>query len=74
VKTQSVRALKITQERITLLESLVEELLKEEPAEKVVQNKMNALEIEYTEDPVERINRVLACLHPSQVVDLDFEE
>jgi hypothetical protein len=58
--------------RVSELESLVEELLKEQPSEEDIQKKMKALEIEYSQDPIERINRVLEALHPYHA--LDFEE
>lgn len=59
-------------ERIGQLETLVEELLKEDPAEEKIRKQMSELQIAYTTDPVERINRVLAALHPHEI--LDFEE
>ena len=74
MKTQEARTKKITSDRVVRLESLVEELLKDAPSEKVIEKKMLELEIVYTGDPVERINRVLAALHPSEVAGLDFEE
>lgn len=60
------------EEKVKKLELLVEELLKENPAEDQIRKKMSELELNYTEDPVERINRVLGALHPFG--DLDFEE
>ncbi|MCC6277148.1 MAG: hypothetical protein IT289_04445 [Oligoflexia bacterium] len=59
-------------ERILQLEALVEELLKENPVETRIAEQMQQLQLDYTSDPVERINRVLAALHPYQI--LDFEE
>ncbi len=58
--------------RVTQLENLVEELLKESPSEDQVEKKMKELEIAYSKDPIERINRVLEALHPYHA--LDFEE
>lgn len=60
------------EEKVKKLELLVEELLKEEPSENDIRKKMTELELTYTEDPVERINRVLEALHPFGA--LDFEE
>lgn len=60
------------QKRVELLESLVNELLNENPKEEVIQKQMNRLSIEYTSDKVTQINRVLEALHPYQT--LDFEE
>ncbi len=57
--------------RVSQLEALVEELLKDSPVEPIIEKQMNDLDIPYTEDPVERINRVLEALHPHQM--LDFE-
>ncbi len=62
----------VIEARVKKLEGLVEELLKENPAEDTIRKKMMALEMNYTEDPLERINRVLEALHPYQA--LDFEE
>lgn len=61
-----------SEEYIGQLEGLVEELLKEEPEEQLVKTKMSLLGLEYTADPVERINRVLLALHPDS--GIDFEE
>lgn len=58
--------------RVSKLESLVDDLLKSEPCEESIEKKMENLDIKYTSDPIERINRVLAALHPYQV--MDFEE
>jgi hypothetical protein len=57
------------EQRVNQLESLVEELLKDCPAEPIIEKKMTELEITYTPDPVERINRVLEALHPYQALD-----
>jgi hypothetical protein len=63
---------RITEKYVEQLESLVEELLKDSPEEQKVKAKMQNLGIDYTTDPVERINRVLQALHPDE--SLDFEE
>ena len=60
-----------TEQYVTQLEGLVEELLKESPEEVLIRTKMETLGIQYSEDPVERINRVLCALHPDET--LDFE-
>jgi hypothetical protein len=62
----------LVEEKIGQLEGLVEELLKDSPSEEKIKKQMTELELEYTDDPVERINRVLEALHPYQT--LDFEE
>jgi hypothetical protein len=60
-------------DRLHKLESLVEELLKDSPVEEIIEKQMKELEIPYTLDPVERINRVLGALHPHAAVDEAFE-
>ncbi len=65
------------EKRVELLESLVDELLKENPIEFAIQTKMTELKIEYTDNQVLRINRVLETLHTYQSMDFetsDFEE
>ena len=62
-----------TMNRVERLEELVEELLKDNPIEDRIQEKMKGLDIQYTEDPVERINRVLEVLHPYQILDFEGE-
>lgn len=59
--------------RVNQLESLVEELLKDNPAEERIAQQMKDLNIKYTDDPVERINRVLEVLHPYQIMDFEGE-
>jgi hypothetical protein len=59
--------------RVDQLEALVEELLKDNPVEDRIEKKMKELSITYTEDPVERINRVLEVLHPYQVLEFEGE-
>ena len=50
-------------EKLDILETLVEELLKEAPEEKVVRTCMNAAGIPDSKDPIDRINKVLHALH-----------
>lgn len=59
--------------RVSQLESLVEELLKDNPIEERIQKKMIDLKIQYTSDPIERINRVLAAMHPFEAIDFEGE-
>ena len=58
-------------DRVVQLEALVEELLNDNPVEQSIREKMTGLEIAYTPDPVERINRVLSALHPYQILDME---
>jgi hypothetical protein len=58
-------------DRVVMLEALVEELLNDTPVEQVIEKKMKELAIDYTSDPVERINRVLSALHPYQALDIE---
>jgi len=53
----------MTIDKLNILETLVEELLKEAPEEKVVQNCMSAAGIPDSKDPIDRINKVLLALH-----------
>ena len=53
----------MTIDKLNILETLVEELLKETPEEKVVRNCMNAAGIPDSKDPIDRINKVLLALH-----------
>lgn len=50
-------------ERLVILENLVDELMKEEPEEQVVKKYMKQTGIQYSDDPVERLNLVLKALH-----------
>lgn len=50
-------------EKLRILETLVEELLKEHPEEQVVQNCMTAAGLADSKDPIDRINKVLVALH-----------
>jgi len=61
------------EKRVNKLESLVEELLRDTPIETTIETKMKQLEIEYTSDPVERINRVLEALHPYKALGIEAE-
>ena len=53
----------MTSEKLSILEALVEELLKEAPEEKVVRNCMSKAGIPDSKDPIDRINKVLLALH-----------
>lgn len=50
-------------ERLHLLETLVEELLKDDPAEDVVTTCMRDAGIPDSKDPIDRINKVLLALN-----------
>lgn len=55
--------MKPDQIRVENLEALVEELLKTDPEEKLVEERMKLNGIPYSTDPIERINLVLRALH-----------
>lgn len=55
--------------RIETLEKLVDELMKEQPEESVVQTYMVETGLEYSADPVQRINVVLKALHFEEPVE-----
>lgn len=50
-------------ERLRILELLVDELTKDSPSEALVKNYMDQSGLPYVEDPVDRINMVLKALH-----------
>jgi hypothetical protein len=50
-------------EKLRVLEILVEELLKDEPEESIVQKCMSQAGLPDTQDPIDRINKVLMALH-----------
>lgn len=50
-------------EKLQILETLVEELLKDEPEEGVVSTYMTKAGIEDSGDPIDRINKVLVALN-----------
>lgn len=50
-------------EKLRLLTTLVEELLKDAPEEGKVSDCMKAAGIPDTKDPIDRINKVLLALH-----------
>lgn len=52
--------------KLQVLETLVEELLKDQPQEKIVKSCMTAAGLTDPKDPIDRINQVLMAL--------DFEE
>lgn len=49
--------------KLEILETLVDELLKEQPEEKVVSRCMKTAGIPDSHDPIDRINKVLLALH-----------
>jgi hypothetical protein len=53
----------MTTEKLRLMEVLVEELLKDEPNESMVEKYMNQAGIPDSKDPIDRINKVLVALH-----------
>jgi hypothetical protein len=53
----------MTIDKLNILETLVEELLKDAPQEKVVRHCMDAAGITDTKDPIDRINKVLLALN-----------
>jgi hypothetical protein len=63
----------MTSDKLRILETLVEELLKDTPEEKVVQNCMSAAGIPDSKDPIDRINKVLLALHFEEK-DKEFKE
>ena len=56
-------AMEPTVEKLRILETLVEELLKDDPEEKVVVQCMTKAGIHDSKDPIDRINKVLMALH-----------
>lgn len=50
-------------EKLQILEVLVEELLKDDPEETLVQKCMIEVGIPDSKDPIDRINKVLMALH-----------
>lgn len=50
-------------EKLRILEVLVEELLKDDPSENVVEEYMSHAGIPDSKDPIDRINKVLLALH-----------
>lgn len=56
----------MTKEKLEVLETLVEELLKDAPKETVVRDCMVAAGIPDSKDPIDRINKVLSALHFEQ--------
>ena len=53
----------MTTDKLRLLEELVEELLKDEPKESIVEQCMVQAGIPDSKDPIDRINKVLLALH-----------
>jgi hypothetical protein len=52
-----------TAEKLRILEVLVDELLKANPAEEIICSCMAAAGIADSKDPIDRINKVLMALH-----------
>lgn len=50
-------------EKLRILEVLVEELLKDDPTEDIVEEYMSKAGIPDSKDPIDRINKVLMALH-----------
>lgn len=50
-------------QKLRTLETLVEELLKDDPTESVVEKCMIEVGIPDSKDPIDRINKVLLALH-----------
>lgn len=46
------------------LDLLVDELMKDQPDEKLVRQLMLRVGVPYSKDPIERVNRVLLKMHP----------
>jgi hypothetical protein len=55
--------MQVPSEKLGILETLVEELLKESPQESVVTQCMAAAGIPDSKDPIDRINKVLLALN-----------
>ena len=72
-KDQGASELASIDQRVGQLEQLVEELLRDNPTEPLIEKQMKELDIPYTDDPVERINRVLEALHPHKALDFEGE-
>jgi hypothetical protein len=50
------------QKQTRILELLVDELVKDQPREEVIQEQMEMMGMTYTTDPVDRLNNVLQAL------------
>jgi len=51
------------------LDLLVDELMKDQPDEKLVRQLMIKIGVPYSKDPIERVNRVLLKMHPPLAED-----
>ena len=51
------------------LDLLVDELMKDQPDEKLVRQLMLKVGVPYSKDPIERVNRVLLKMHPPRPED-----
>ncbi len=56
-------------DRLEVLEHLVDELMKDQPEDKLIKQYMKQSGIKYSEDPVERLNLVLKALHFTEPED-----
>ena len=56
-------------DRLEVLEHLVDELMKDQPEDKLIKQYMKQTGIKYSEDPVERLNLVLKALHFTEPED-----
>lgn len=57
--------------QISNLENLVDELVKESPQETRIRAYMKAAGLPYSEDPIDRLSRVLAALEGARAVGRD---
>lgn len=71
--TEKLQINRLQIEKLKILETLVEELLKDSPQESVVQECMAKAGIPDTKDPIDRINQVLMALHFEES-DKEFKE
>lgn len=51
------------------LDHLVDELMKDQPDEKLIRQLMLKVGVPYSKDPIERVNRVLMKMHPPRPED-----
>ena len=54
------------------IETLVQELLKDNPNEETVKKLMTDLKVEFTDDPIQRIINVLHYLHQNDMNGAEF--
>ena len=58
----------VSKDKMSQINTLVDELTKDKPNLHLVKTSMEQLGLRYTEDPVERLNIVLMSLHP-QIIE-----